>query len=136
MDSHEINLGFPDLNVLYVTLLAQMCLTKKNEPSIDDRSQTGYFSISGIVLARKSINLAMKRNRGRQMTEKDFNLMEISNLDRLAAALFEGETVATDFKAMPGPSTDHSVEESARVLYESMQRMGIIQDGHIVKIVD
>ena len=64
----------------------------------------------------------------------EVNIMEKSNVDLLAEALFDGDIVAEDFKVMPGSHPDLSAEEAAKVLYESMQRMGIISNGHIVKI--
>lgn len=62
-----------------------------------------------------------------------FNIMERSYVDLLAQALFEGDVVAGDFKVMPR-ADDLSEEESAKILYESMKRMGLIKDGYLVKI--
>jgi len=68
------------------------------------------------------------------MKTTKFAIMEKSHLDLLAEALYDGEVVADDFKVMPGSSEELSEEQSAKVLYESMRRMGVINDGRLAKV--
>jgi hypothetical protein len=56
----------------------------------------------------------------------------MTHFDKLAKVLFDGDTVARDFKTMPGTSTEYSRDELAKSLLESMQRMGLIVDDKLV----
>ena len=56
----------------------------------------------------------------------------MGGFDRLAAALFDGPVKAADVKTMPGDDPSPNRERLATALHESMQRMGLIVDGHLV----
>ena len=55
----------------------------------------------------------------------------MSKFDELSKVLFEGETVACDFKTMPGTAPALSRDEMAKELLESMARMGLVKDGKL-----
>lgn len=55
--------------------------------------------------------------------------IEKSYFDSLSEVLFEGDNKAADIKTMPGSSKDHTREESAKELLESLRRMGIVKNG-------
>lgn len=57
---------------------------------------------------------------------------QMGEFDRLAAILFEGDTVALDFKTMAGTDPKATRDDVAKVLRESMERMGLIVDGKLV----
>lgn len=60
----------------------------------------------------------------------------MNGFDRLAAALFDGPVKAVDVKTMPGTDPTPDREHLAIALYESMERMGLIVDGHLANKVE
>ncbi len=59
----------------------------------------------------------------------------MAEFDRLASILFEGDVRAPDFKTMSGTATNVSRDELSRSLLESMQRMGLVVDGHLTNTI-
>ncbi len=56
----------------------------------------------------------------------------MSDFDKLAEVLFEGDKVATDFKTMPGTGDSFTRDDLAKSLLDSMARVGLIKDGGLV----
>lgn len=57
------------------------------------------------------------------------------NFDRLNKILYEGDVVASDFKAMRGTDSSLTRDQLAKVLIESMERTGLVVDGKLVSAI-
>jgi hypothetical protein len=51
--------------------------------------------------------------------------------EKLRAILFEGNTVAGDFKTAPGTG-EFTRDETAQAIIESMERLGLVRGGVLI----
>ena len=56
----------------------------------------------------------------------------MAEFEKLSQVLFGGKSIATDFKTMPGTEARFTRDELAASLLESMERVGLIEDGQLV----
>lgn len=55
----------------------------------------------------------------------------MAEFEELAKVLFEGDSVASDIKTMPGTGTNLSRDAMANSLLESMKRVGLVNNGSL-----
>jgi len=58
--------------------------------------------------------------------------IEMSDFEHLCKIFFDRPKGILDFKACPGTSQNHSLEETSRELLMSLKRVGILRDESIV----
>jgi hypothetical protein len=56
----------------------------------------------------------------------------MADFDKLASVLYDGHVRVSDIKCMAGTNPNVSRDELAKSLLESMHRMGLIVDGHLI----
>jgi hypothetical protein len=60
----------------------------------------------------------------------------MADFDKLAAALYDGPVKASDIKTMAGTDPSVSRDELSKTLLDSMIRMGLVVDGHLVNTIE
>lgn len=58
------------------------------------------------------------------------------SIAELSKVLFDGENAVSDIKTMPGTDPSVSPDVVAQSLWESLCRVGLIQDGKLVEMPD
>jgi hypothetical protein len=60
----------------------------------------------------------------------------MADFDKLATALYDGPVKASDIKTLAGTDPTISRDDLSKTLLDSMSRMGLIVDGHLINKIE